>query len=129
MSHPVVLALFDDASAAAAAARALRQLGVARERLIRDAVKGILLPAGFLFHFDQASIGRVCHLTRIGVGAGAVRIGDQPPAQFRHCGGKLGHEIPGCGRARVHLPSLIAASSPGSVCAHCVIEPAPRQTT
>jgi hypothetical protein len=33
MSHPVVLGLFDDASAAAAAARALRQLGVARERV------------------------------------------------------------------------------------------------
>ena len=33
MSHPVVLALFDDASAAAAAARALRKLGVARERV------------------------------------------------------------------------------------------------
>src|ERR671912_2986962 len=33
MSHPVVLALFDDAAAAAAAARALRVLGVARERV------------------------------------------------------------------------------------------------
>src|ERR671912_786257 len=33
MSHPVVLALFDDAAAAAAAARDLRALGVARERV------------------------------------------------------------------------------------------------
>src|ERR671912_2672551 len=33
MSHPVVLALFDDAAAAAAAARDLRALGVPRERV------------------------------------------------------------------------------------------------
>jgi len=33
MSHPVVLALFDDATAAAAAARDLRALGVPRERV------------------------------------------------------------------------------------------------
>jgi hypothetical protein len=33
MSHPLVLALFDDAAAAARAARALRALGVARERV------------------------------------------------------------------------------------------------
>lgn len=33
MSHPVALALFDDASAAAAAARELRQFGVAREQV------------------------------------------------------------------------------------------------
>jgi hypothetical protein len=33
MPHPVVLALFDDATAAAAAARGLRQLGVPRERV------------------------------------------------------------------------------------------------
>lgn len=33
MSHPVVLALFDDATAAAVAARSLRSLGVARERV------------------------------------------------------------------------------------------------
>jgi hypothetical protein len=33
MSHPLVMALFEDASAAAAAARALRTLGVARERV------------------------------------------------------------------------------------------------
>jgi orotidine-5'-phosphate decarboxylase len=33
MSHPLVLALFDDAAAAAQAARALRVLGVARERV------------------------------------------------------------------------------------------------
>lgn len=33
MSHPLVIALFEDASAAAAAARALRTLGVARERV------------------------------------------------------------------------------------------------
>ncbi|MBI4888702.1 MAG: hypothetical protein HY824_16510 [Acidobacteria bacterium] len=33
MSHPVVLALFEDAAAAAAAARALRTLGVPRERV------------------------------------------------------------------------------------------------
>ena len=33
MSHSVVLALFDDAPAAAAAARALRELGIARERV------------------------------------------------------------------------------------------------
>ena len=33
MSHPVVLALFDEAAAAAAAARELRAFGVARERV------------------------------------------------------------------------------------------------
>jgi hypothetical protein len=33
MSHPLVLALFDDAAAAARAARALRTLGVPRERV------------------------------------------------------------------------------------------------
>lgn len=33
MSHPLVLALFDDATAAAAAARGLRTLGVPRERV------------------------------------------------------------------------------------------------
>ena len=33
MSHPVVLALFDDAAAAAVAARGLRSLGVPRERV------------------------------------------------------------------------------------------------
>lgn len=33
MSHPLVLALFDDAAAAASAAKALRQQGVARERV------------------------------------------------------------------------------------------------
>ena len=33
MSHPLVLALFDDPSAAAAAARDLRGLGIARERV------------------------------------------------------------------------------------------------
>ena len=33
MSHPVVLALFDDATSAAAAARELRALGVSRERV------------------------------------------------------------------------------------------------
>lgn len=33
MSHPVVLALFDDAAAAAGAARRLRELGVPRERV------------------------------------------------------------------------------------------------
>ena len=33
MSHPLVLALFDDAAAAARAAKALRQQGVARERV------------------------------------------------------------------------------------------------
>jgi hypothetical protein len=33
MSHPLVLALFDDAAAAARAARALRNLGVSRERV------------------------------------------------------------------------------------------------
>jgi hypothetical protein len=33
MSHPVVLALFGDAAAAAAAARRLRELGVSRERV------------------------------------------------------------------------------------------------
>jgi hypothetical protein len=33
MSHPLVLALFDDAAAAAGAAKALRQQGVARERV------------------------------------------------------------------------------------------------
>jgi hypothetical protein len=33
MSHPLVLALFDDAAAAARAARALRALGVPRERV------------------------------------------------------------------------------------------------
>ncbi len=33
MSHPVVLALFDDATAAAAAARGLRSMGVPRERV------------------------------------------------------------------------------------------------
>jgi hypothetical protein len=33
MSHPLVMALFEDASAAAAAARALRTLGVPRERV------------------------------------------------------------------------------------------------
>jgi hypothetical protein len=33
MSHPLVLGLFDDTAAAAAAARALRGLGIARERV------------------------------------------------------------------------------------------------
>src|ERR671915_1537048 len=33
MSHPLVLALFDDAAAAARAAKALRHQGVARERV------------------------------------------------------------------------------------------------
>ena len=33
MSHPVVLALFDDSAAAAEAARSLRELGVPRERV------------------------------------------------------------------------------------------------
>ena len=33
MAHPVVLALFEDSAAAAAAARRLRELGVARERV------------------------------------------------------------------------------------------------
>ena len=50
MSHPVVLALFDESSAAAAAARSLRSLGVARERVSivarsRDE-EGVLAEAG-----------------------------------------------------------------------------------
>jgi hypothetical protein len=50
MSHPVVLALFDESAAAAHAARSLRSLGVARERVSvvarsRDE-EGILVEAG-----------------------------------------------------------------------------------
>ena len=50
MSHPVVLALFDESSAAATAARSLRSLGVARERVSvvarsRDE-EGVLAQAG-----------------------------------------------------------------------------------
>jgi len=50
MSHPVVLALFEESSAATAAARSLRSLGVARERVSvvarsRDE-EGVLAEAG-----------------------------------------------------------------------------------
>src|SRR4030095_15444391 len=97
MSHPVVLALFDDAGAAAAAARELRTLGVSGERISigarsHDDEGGIARAAGVVW----LSATLIAGIALVMPGIGPI-VADGPLAAG--LGEAAGHLAGGIGRA------------------------------